>query len=106
MLGLSGSPLRDIAIYVNGVYKTTTNLNGKYFLDFDRTQTVSIEAKSERDKFDSIKLKVDQHTVTLPTLKAISVSLCGHVANQLEDNEPDNWQIPGYKASKGRRIFC
>ena len=60
VLGLSGLPVQDVSIYVNGEATTKTDINGLYHLEFDKQQTVKIEAKNEqRDIFDSLKIKID-----------------------------------------------
>lgn len=56
--------------------------------------------------FDSIKIKIDQTTKTIPTLKAIAVYLCGHIGLAKEEESADKWIIAGYEPSVGRKVFC
>ena len=44
---------------VNGKERTQTDSNGKYLIEYEKPETLLIEAVSERNIYDSIKIKVD-----------------------------------------------
>ncbi len=90
---------------VNGKERTQTHSNGKYLIEYEKPETLLIEAVSERNIYDSIKIKVDQQTRKFPTLQAIAVYLCGHVALLDEDESGKPWHIKGYQPSIGRKVF-
>ena len=101
---MEDAPSVGVKIFVNGVEKTKTDANGKYLIEFEKPETLLIETKSERNIYDSIKIKVDSTTRNLPTLKAIAVYLCGYVGLQ-DDKKSNNWHIKDYKPSVGRKVY-
>lgn len=59
IVGLEKVPNEGVKIMVNGKERTQTDANGKYLIEYEKPETLLIEAVSDRNIYDSIKIKVD-----------------------------------------------
>ncbi|VDM32928.1 unnamed protein product [Hydatigera taeniaeformis] len=74
---VSGIPIVNSEVFVNGDFVNRTNSNGEFELDFTAPGEYLLHVKAPRVKFDKVKLKLAPTTLTLPTFVPSEVEFCG-----------------------------
>ncbi|VIO90592.1 conserved hypothetical protein [Brugia malayi] len=73
---LSGQPVVDATIYVNGEMKGKTDASGWYALDGLQDEDYTITAKKDHFAFNTISIKLTAKKAEIPDIVAESVDVC------------------------------
>ncbi|KAM3724517.1 Nicotinic receptor-associated protein [Dirofilaria immitis] len=73
---LSGQPVIDAVVYVNGEMKGKTDANGWYTLDGLQDEDYTISAKKDHFIFNTVNIKLTAKKAEIPDIVAESVEVC------------------------------
>ncbi|CAG9538279.1 unnamed protein product [Cercopithifilaria johnstoni] len=73
---LSGQPVVDAVIYVNGEKKGKTDANGWYILDGLQDESYTITAKKNHFAFNTVSIKLTAKKAEIPDIIVESVDVC------------------------------